>query len=52
MNVDAVLAGKNNDVMLQPEDILYVPTSYAKSTVRKTLDQIIGTTLGVAIYRL
>jgi polysaccharide export outer membrane protein len=51
VNLKQVLAGKTKDMMLQPEDILYVPSSAIKSTLRRTVDQVIGTTLGVAMYR-
>ena len=51
MNVDAVLAGKNNDVMLQPEDPLR-PNELRKKYGSQDLDRSSGTTLGVAIYPL
>ena len=51
VNLQDVLHGKAKDVMLQPDDILYVPTSYAKSTVRRTLDTVIQMTTGAVIYR-
>lgn len=43
--------GKAKDVTLQPEDILFVPDSYAKGTLRKTLDTVIQAATGVIIYR-
>ena len=51
VNLQAVIRGKSPDIMLQPEDILYIPSSYAKSTIRRTMDQVVGTALGVALYR-
>jgi len=51
VNLQDVLHGKAKDVMLQPDDILYVPTSYAKSTIRRTLDTVIQMTTGAVIYR-
>jgi polysaccharide export outer membrane protein len=51
VNLQDVLHGKAKDVMLQPNDILYVPTSYAKSTARRTLDTVIQMTTGAVIYR-
>jgi polysaccharide export outer membrane protein len=50
VNLNDVLKSKNNPV-LQPEDILYVPDSLAKSTAKKTLDTIIQMSLGAAIFR-
>jgi polysaccharide export outer membrane protein len=51
VNLKDILAGKAKDVFLQPEDILYVPDSYLKSTLRRTLDTTISITTGLAIYR-
>ena len=50
VNLRDVLKSKTNLVM-QPDDILYVPDSLAKSTARKTLDTVIQMSLGAAIYR-
>jgi len=50
VNLNDVLKSKINLVM-QPEDILYVPDSYAKSTAKKTVDTIIQMSLGAAIFR-
>jgi len=50
VNINDVLNSKTNLVM-QPDDILYVPDSLAKSTARKTLDTVIQMSLGAAIYR-
>jgi polysaccharide biosynthesis/export protein len=51
VNLDAVLKGKAKDVMLQADDILYVPNSYVKGAWRKTLDTTISLTTGMLIYR-
>jgi polysaccharide biosynthesis/export protein len=51
VNLADVLKGKSRDMMLQPDDILYVPSSYAKGTARRTLDTIISLTTGMLIYR-
>ncbi len=51
VNLQDVLKGKTKDVMLQPDDILYVPNSYAKGAFRRTLDTVISMTTGVIIYR-
>jgi len=50
VNIRDVLKSKTNLIM-QPDDILYVPDSLAKSTARKTLDTVIQMSLGAAIYR-
>jgi polysaccharide export outer membrane protein len=49
VNLNDVMNSKTN-ITLQPEDILYVPDSLAKSTAKKTLDTIIQMSLGAAIY--
>jgi len=50
VNIRDVMNNKTN-FTLQPEDILYVPDSFAKSTAKKTFDTIIQMALGSAIYR-
>jgi polysaccharide biosynthesis/export protein len=52
INLQAIWSGKKEDITLQPEDILFVPNSYAKDTVRKTFESIVGMVPGLAIYRL
>jgi len=51
VNLRDVLAGKTKDVMLQPDDILYVPNSYAKGAIRRTLESVVQMTTGMIIYR-
>jgi polysaccharide export outer membrane protein len=51
VNLSDVLAGKKKDMMLQPDDILYVPSSYAKNAFIRTLDSVIQMTTGRVIYR-
>jgi polysaccharide biosynthesis/export protein len=51
INLQDVLSGKAKDAMLQPDDILFVPDSYAKSTLRRTLESTIQMVPGLAIYR-
>ncbi len=46
-----VLEAKAPDLKLQPDDIIFVPTSTAKSAGRRSLEAIIQTATGVAIYR-
>jgi len=45
-----MLASKSPDVQLQAEDIIFVPNSAAKTATRRTLDAIIQTATGLAIY--
>jgi polysaccharide export outer membrane protein len=45
-----MLASKTPDVRLQAEDIIFVPNSAAKSAGRRTLEAIIQSATGVAIY--
>ena len=51
VNLGDVLKGKTKDIMLQPDDILYVPNSYAKNAFRRTVDSVVTTAVGMAIYR-
>jgi polysaccharide export outer membrane protein len=51
VNLKDMLDGKSKDVMLQPEDILFVPDNYAKGALRRTLDTVIQMTTGRIIYR-
>lgn len=45
-----VLSAKAEDITLQPEDILFVPTSAAKSAVRRGLEAILQAATGVTVY--
>ena len=45
-----MLSSKAPDMRLQAEDIIFVPTSAAKSAGKRTLEAIIQTASGVAIY--
>jgi polysaccharide export outer membrane protein len=51
LDLNKLLAGKLPDVMLQPNDILVVPNSSAKSASYRALEAIVNTGSGVAIYR-
>lgn len=46
-----ILAAKAPDVNLQPNDILFVPSSAAKSAARRSVEAIVQTATGLAIYR-
>jgi len=45
-----ILASKAPDLPLQAEDVLFVPTSGAKSATRRGLESIVQITTGLAIY--
>jgi polysaccharide export outer membrane protein len=45
-----IMQGKAADEALQPEDILFIPNSAAKSASYRTLEALISTGSGVAIY--
>lgn len=51
VDIKAVLNGKSKDIQLQPEDILYVPASYTRGALRRTLDTAVAATTGAIIYR-
>jgi polysaccharide biosynthesis/export protein len=51
INLKQILAGRSPDRTLQPEDIIFVPTSMTKSAARRTVDSIVQIATGVAIYR-
>jgi polysaccharide export outer membrane protein len=46
-----ILAGKENDPILQPNDILFVPDSAGKSAAKRSMEAILQVATGVAIYR-
>lgn len=45
-----MLAAKSPDVKLLPDDIIFVPNSLAKSATRRSLEIILQTVSGIAIY--
>ncbi len=51
LDLKKILAAKAPDPVLQPEDILFVPESTGKKEFTKSLETIISTASGVAIYR-
>jgi polysaccharide export outer membrane protein len=50
INIKEIYNGKTKDPTLEPQDILFVPGSYAKKTFRMTLDRAVQITTGLAIY--
>lgn len=50
VDLEQILSGHALDTPLQAEDVLFVPNNAAKSAGMKTLDAIIQTATGLAIY--
>ena len=47
-----MMEGKNtSDIALQTEDVLFVPASAGKNAARRTLEAIVQTATGMAVYR-
>lgn len=51
LELKKIFANKAPDVPLQPDDILFIPNSAAKSAARRGLEAVVQTATGVAIYR-
>jgi polysaccharide export outer membrane protein len=52
VNLKDIMSGKTKDVILQSEDILFVPESRPKNTLTRTLDAMISMAPGMAVYRI
>jgi polysaccharide export outer membrane protein len=52
VNLQNMMAGKGNDVALQPDDILYVPNNLKKEVGLKALDSLAGAGAMSVLYRL
>ena len=52
LDLKKILDGKQKDVEMHPEDILFIPTSGTKGAVIRTLEAAIQMGTGVAIYRI
>jgi polysaccharide biosynthesis/export protein len=50
ISLSQILASKAPDIKLLPEDIVFVPSSTAKTVARRSLEAIVQTATGVAIY--
>jgi len=50
VNVKKLMAGKTPDIPLQPQDILFIPNSDAKSVGFRTVDAIVNAATGLAVY--
>jgi polysaccharide export outer membrane protein len=51
VNLSDLLQGKIPDMPLEPQDILFVPDSFAKGALRRTVDAAISAVTGMVIYR-
>jgi polysaccharide export outer membrane protein len=50
VNLENILSGRDPDMPMQAEDVLFVPNSAAKNARMKTLDAIIQAATGIAVY--
>jgi polysaccharide export outer membrane protein len=50
VNIKKLMAGKTPDIPLRADDILFIPNSGAKSAASRTIEAIVSTASGVAIY--
>jgi polysaccharide biosynthesis/export protein len=48
--LDTILSAKSPDLELQPDDIVFVPNSAAKTIASRSLEAIVQTATGMAIY--
>lgn len=51
LNLDKVLAGKAEDPVLKPDDILFVPSSAARPVLNRAIETAITLVTGVVIWR-
>jgi len=51
VNLSQILAGKGADVSLEPDDILFVPNSAARSGTLRALEAVIQMGTGMVIWR-
>lgn len=45
-----ILAGKQSDIRMQPDDVLFVPQSTGKKVATRSLDAVLQTATGIAIW--
>ncbi len=50
VNIKQLMAGKGTDLALQADDILFIPNSKGKAIGYRTLESIVQTTTGMAVY--
>ncbi len=51
VDVDSIMKGKMSDVTLQPDDILFVPNSLAKTIRTRAIETAVSTAAGMLIWR-
>jgi polysaccharide biosynthesis/export protein len=51
VDLKKVMAGKAKNITLEPNDILFIPSSANKKAAAKALDAILATTTGMMIFR-
>jgi len=51
VSVKKILDGRNKDIRLQPQDILFIPGSTGKNAATRSVEAILQAAVGVAIYR-
>jgi polysaccharide export outer membrane protein len=51
VQLKAIMASKSPDILLENEDVLFVPNSASKSAARRSLESIVQVATGLAIYR-
>ena len=51
ISVKKILDGRNKDLRLQPQDILFIPGSTGKNAATRSVEAIMQAAVGVAIYR-
>jgi polysaccharide biosynthesis/export protein len=51
ISVKKILDGRNKDIRLQAQDILFIPNSTGKNAATRSVEAILQAAVGVAIYR-
>ncbi len=51
INLKKMLTGKSQDVVLKANDVLYVPSSTSKKIASRSIDALIQTGTGIAVYK-
>jgi polysaccharide biosynthesis/export protein len=52
IDLKKIMTAKMQDVRLEPEDIVFVPSSTGKAVGMRTLDSIVRIATGMAVYRV
>jgi len=51
ISIKKILDGRNKDIRLQAEDILFIPGSAGKNAAARSMEAILQAAVGVAVYR-